>query len=158
MSLRVSLHAAAAIAMLSLSGCASIISGRHADVAINSAPANAHVTVRNQEGQTVAEATTPAVVSLKRGAGFFKRANYVATIEKPGYQTADIPIRSKLNPWIAGNLVFGGVTGLVVDPYTGAMWKPNPAQIHQNLYPLNQPDVAPVDYQTMNPGEPNLIQ
>ncbi|HYO23777.1 MAG TPA: hypothetical protein VEQ85_02410 [Lacipirellulaceae bacterium] len=149
-TLRAAKRTAVALATLSLAaggGCASIISGRHADVAINSDPPQAHVTVRNARGQTVAEATTPAVVSLRRGDGFLRRASYTATIEKPGYLPAQAPISSSVNPWIAGNLVFGGIPGLIVDPYTGAMWQPSPREIHQNLYPAGPPQVAAAAYQ-----------
>jgi hypothetical protein len=127
---------------LFVSGCATIISGRHAEVAIQSNPSDAHVTVRDRRGMPVAEATTPAVVPLKRGDGFFRKARYTATIEKPGYAPAQVAIDSKLNPWVAGNLVFGGVAGMVVDPYTGAMWKPKPNEIQLDLAPLDEPEIS----------------
>lgn len=129
----------AAPAVVCSGGCASIISGRHADVAINSYPPDAEVSVRDSRGNMVASARTPAVLSLKRGDGFFKRAEYSATIEKPGYATAHVPIQSRLNPWVLGNLAFGGLVGLVVDPYTGAMWQPTPKAITEDLQPSNRP-------------------
>jgi hypothetical protein len=129
------------------SGCATIISGRHADVAIQSNPSNAHVTVRDRSGMPVAEATTPAVVPLKRGDGFFRKARYTATIEKPGYEPAQVAIDSKLNPWVAGNLVFGGVAGMVVDPYTGAMWKPKPSEIRLDLAPAGHIEVSQASHE-----------
>ncbi len=128
-----------ALALLATSGCASIVSGRRADVAISSSPPDAHVAVRDKQGRTVATARTPAVVSLKRGDGFFKKAQYTATIEKPGYSTAHVPIESQLNPWLLGNVVFGGVIGLAIDPYTGAMWRPTPDEINEELQPSNRP-------------------
>jgi hypothetical protein len=128
-----------ALAALSAGGCASLVSGRHADVAINSSPPDAHVSVRDKQGRMVAAARTPAVVSLKRGDGFLKRAEYTATIEKPGYSTAHVPIESRLNPWLFGNVFLGGVVGLAVDPYTGAMWRPTPHAINEELLPSNRP-------------------
>jgi hypothetical protein len=128
-----------AVCMLVACGCASIISGRSADVAINSSPPDAEVSIRDDQGRMVAAARTPAVVSLKRGDGFLKKANYTATIEKPGYSTAHVPIESRLNPWLLGNVFFGGVVGLVVDPYTGAMWRPTPSEINEELQPSNRP-------------------
>jgi hypothetical protein len=132
--------ALAILAILSSAvGCASIVSGRRADVAIKSSPPDADVVVRDKHGNTVASAVTPAVVSLKRGDGFFKKAQYTATIEKPGYSTAHVPIESQLNPWLLGNVFFGGVIGLAVDPYTGAMWRPTPDEINEELQPSNRP-------------------
>jgi hypothetical protein len=163
--------AVAVISLLTVSGCATVASGSHAEVKIHSNPENAHVTVRNQQGETVAEATTPAVVALKRGAGPFRRARYTATIEKPGYQTAQAPIGSSLNPWVFGNVVLGGIPGVVVDPVTGAAWKPNPGEIHQNLIPAgyselagSQPAVqagqqpAVVATAAIDPADPNRIR
>jgi hypothetical protein len=159
MNFRPTLAALAAVALASASGCASIVSGRRADVTVQSNPPNAAVVIHDKHGQTVAQATTPGVVSLKRGDGPFRRAKYTATIAKPGYQTAQVPIGSSLNPWTAGNVVFGGVPGLVVDPYTGAMWKPNPSEISLNLHPTMQPpEVMTTSAQGINPAEPNLIR
>lgn len=119
--------------LISLVGCASVVSGRRADVAINSYPQHAHVVVRNHHGETVAEADTPAVVSLKRGDGFLKPARYTATIEAPGYAPSQVAIDPKLNPWIFGNVIFGGLVGAVVDPATGAMWNLTPEEVSPEL-------------------------
>lgn len=121
-------------------GCASVMSGREADVAITSNPPDAHVAITNEKGQTVATAVTPAKISLKRGNGFFRKApRYVATIEKPGYMPAQVPIKPKVNPWIAGNIVVGGVIGMAADSATGAMWKFAPVEIDQHLTPYGGP-------------------
>jgi hypothetical protein len=160
MHFRHRLSVLAASLMLIATGCATIISGRHADVAINSNPSDAHVTVRDRRGMTVAEATTPAVLPLKRGDGFFRKARYTATIEKPGYQPTQVAIDSKLNPWVAGNIVFGGVAGLVVDPYTGAMWKPNPNEIQLALAPLGGSEIAQASHNApaIDPATPEKIR
>jgi hypothetical protein len=117
-------------------GCASIISGRHANVAIETYPTNAHVTISDKQGRQVASVNTPAVVSLDRNGKWFLPARYTATIEAPGYQTTQVPIRSTINPWILGNVVVGGVPGLIVDNATGACWKPQQDTIHQDLAPM----------------------
>jgi hypothetical protein len=142
---RARLALAAALLLLS-SGCASIISGRQANVAIDSYPSNAHVVIHDKTGHEVASVNTPGVVSLKRNSHWFMPAKYTATIEAPGYQTAEVPINSTLNPWILGNVVFGGVPGLVVDNATGACWKPEQDAIHRQLTPAayaQQPPISP---------------
>ena len=146
MRLELKLAVLGASTAFAASGCATIISGRHADVAIQSNPSDAHITVRDRRGMPVAEATTPAIVPLKRGDGFFRKARYTATIEKPGYESTQVTIDSKLNPWVAGNLVFGGVAGMVVDPFTGAMWKPKPSEIQLELAPLGGPEISQAAY------------
>src|SRR5829696_10403393 len=85
---------------LLLSGCASIISGRSADVAFDSDPSNAHVVIHDNNGRQVAAVNTPGVVSLKRNRRYFLPARYTATFEAPGYATTEVPIRSTINPWI----------------------------------------------------------
>ncbi len=124
-------------------GCASIISGRHADVSINSYPSNAHVVVRDNDGRQVASCNTPGTVSLKRNRRFFLPARYTATVEAPGYATTQVLISSTVNPWIVGNLVIGGIPGLIVDNATGAAWEPIQSHIHTDLAPLNTLDQDP---------------
>jgi uncharacterized protein YceK len=128
--------ALAAVHLLLTSGCASIVSGRKASIAIDSYPSNAHVVIHDKSGQEVASVNTPGVVSLDRNGRWFMPARYTATIEAPGYQTAEVPIHSTINPWILGNVVVGGIPGLVVDNATGACWKPNQDSIHQQLMPM----------------------
>jgi hypothetical protein len=129
-------------AILALGGCASIVSGRQAEVAFESHPSNAQVVIRDRAHREVASLKTPGVVSLKRNRRFFMPARYVATIEAPGYEPAHVPLRSTVNPWILGNVIFGGIPGFVVDTATGALWTPRQSLIHQQLVPCDgmQPD------------------
>ena len=137
--------AAAFAALVSLGGCASIISGRQAEVTFDGHPSNAHVVIRDNEGREVASLQTPGVVSLKRNCRFFMPARYTADIVAPGYQAAHVPIRSSINPWILGNVVVGGIPGLIVDTATGAAWMPRPSTIHQELTPLDGSPPDPYD-------------
>lgn len=123
-------------ALVGLAGCASIVSGRRAEVAFDSVPSNAHVVVRDKAGRKVASLTTPGVVSLRRNRRFFMPAHYTADIEAPGYLPAQVALRSTINPWVFGNVIVGGIPGLVVDTATGAAWKPRQAQVQQELMPL----------------------
>jgi hypothetical protein len=124
------------------SGCASIVSGRHADVAITSNPSNARVAIRNDAGHEVAAFSTPGVAKVRRNRKYFMPARYTAEIEAPGYEAAVVPIRSTANPWVAANVLLGGVPGLIVDGATGALYQPKPSSIHQELTPLGLPQAG----------------
>jgi hypothetical protein len=146
MRIRQQISAAVGVGVvIALAGCASVMSGRHADVAINSNVPHARVVVHDKRGQEVASAHTPAKLALKRKDKFIFPARYTATIEAPGYQPVEVPIRPTVNPWVLGNIVIGGPVGLVVDNVTGAAWKPKQAKIYQELVPL---DPAYPPYQT----------
>src|SRR5262245_35936661 len=112
-----------------LPGCASIMSGRYADVSIASNPANAHVAIRDDEDREDASFQTPGMAKLKRNRKYFMPARYTATIEAPGYETGQVRIRSSANPWLFANIVVGGAPGLIVDGATGALYRPKPSQI-----------------------------
>jgi hypothetical protein len=145
------------ITLTMFAGCASIVSGRHADVAFDTYPTNAHVTVHDNEGRTVASLDTPGVVTLKRNRKFFLPARYTATIEAPGYAPAEVPIRSTVNPWILGNIVFGGLIGLAVDNATGAAWKPCDSHICSQLCPMDGSNPG-VMYSQNEPPLPSAAQ
>lgn len=127
----------ALLATSCLSGCASIISGRRADITIDSYPNGAHVVVEDYKGRPVASLQTPGTVSLKRNRAWFLPAKYTARFEAPGYEPVQVPIRSTVNPWIVGNAVIGGIPGLIVDNATGAAWKPKQTEIHRQLNPIS---------------------
>ena len=127
------------LGLLILPSCATIRSGSKQKIPVTTRPSGATVTVTNPTGKVVARATTPGTLVLKRGAGYFKAANYTATVAKPGYQSQQIPIvKDKINKWYAAN-VFGlaSITlgALVVDPSTGAMYILKPSAIDVTLSP-----------------------
>lgn len=106
-------------------GCASIVSDSNYPVTLNSTPDGANFKIVNADnGLTVMQGTTPATVSLKSSSGFFDGADYQISFEKEGYNAQSFPLSSSLDGWYIGNIVFGGLIGmLIVDPATGAMWK-----------------------------------
>jgi len=125
--------------LISLTGCATIIKGSTGNVNIKTEPADAAVRIVDlRSGQTIHDAKTPLMVSLKRGAGFFMNGRYKAIIEKNGYETKEIKFSGEINAWyLLGNIVLpGGLLGyLVIDPFTGAMWNLYPDDIIVILYP-----------------------
>jgi hypothetical protein len=73
-------------------------------------------------------------VSLDPKKGYFKGQGYTLRLELPGYQTTEIELTPRMSGWYWGNLVLGGLIGmLAVDPATGAMWNIEPDKIDHKL-------------------------
>src|SRR5690606_33030512 len=116
------------------SGCASIVSKSNWPIIVNSTPSEAKIKITDEKGFEVYSGITPASLKLKSGNGFFKKAIYQVRFEKEGYETKVITINSKLNGWYFGNILLGGLIGmLIVDPATGAMYKIEDENINQSL-------------------------
>ena len=54
-------------------------------------------------------------------------------IELDGYETYETTLTRKVSGWVWGNIVFGGLIGLVVDAAAGGMYKLTPEQISAEL-------------------------
>ncbi len=109
--------------VLALSGCASIFNGKTQTVTIHSVPVGATASVVNKAGENVHVGTTPVTLTLMRGAGYFKPEVYTVSLSKDGYARKDLTITGSLSGWYIGNILFGGLIGmLAVDPVTGAMY------------------------------------
>lgn len=121
-------------AFLLTSGCASIVSKSSYPITINSTPEQANITITDEKGEKVFAGQTPTTVTLDTKAGYFKGKSYNVTIAKEGYSEQTIMIKSEMDGWYIGNLLFGGLVGmLIVDPLTGAMWKLEPQNITTDL-------------------------
>lgn len=115
-------------------GCATIFEGGTQPVTIKSVPDSAVLTVTNRAGEKIHSGTTPATITLKRGAGYFKSESYQITIEKAGYAPTTVALTGGVNGWYVANLVFGGLIGfLIVDPITGAMYNLSPDTVETTL-------------------------
>ena len=114
-------------------GCASILSGSTQLVTFTSTPDPVHFEIISKSGQVINRLTTPTSIELKRGHGYFQGADLTVRAWAEGYAEKQIPVPTRLNGWYIGNLVFGGLIGLlIVDPATGAMYR-FPDQVHINL-------------------------
>ncbi|NKI16507.1 hypothetical protein HCU74_03630 [Spongiibacter sp. KMU-166] len=111
------------LAAAMLSACSSIISKSDYAVAINSNPDGADFVVTNRSGMKVHSGMTPASVTLKSSAGYFKGETYTIVLNKEGFTPKTFTLTSSVDGWYWGNIIFGGVLGmLIVDPATGAMF------------------------------------
>jgi hypothetical protein len=116
-------------------GCASITTGADQKVSFKSEPSEAKVVITDvREGKEIHVGSTPFTTSLKRGAGYFKKAKYAVTFEKPGYKTEAITLEGRPGGWyLGGNVIFGGMGWLIVDSATGAMWTLEPGDVSVTL-------------------------
>ena len=106
------------------SSCATIVSKSSYPVSFGSEPAGTTITVTNREHVDVFKGKTPCAVKLKAGSKFFSKEQYTVKFSRLGYEDRVVPINFKINGWYFGNLLIGGVIGmLIVDPATGAMWR-----------------------------------
>jgi len=120
--------------ILLFSSCASIVSKSSYPISINSSPSEAKISITDKNGIEIYSGNTPATLKLKSGSGYFGKAQYLVKFSKNGYDTKTIPVHFKLDGWYFGNILFGGVIGmLIVDPATGAMYKLNTEFLNETL-------------------------
>ena len=128
---------ACALAALASSGCATIVARSSQEITITSVPEGAAVKINNKGGAAVHSGNTPMTVSLKKGRGYFKPERYTIHLEKDGYHVRDIVVQGEVNGWYFGNVLFGGLIGLLaVDPATGAMYTLKPKEVTSTLEAL----------------------
>jgi hypothetical protein len=126
--------AATTLSAIALCSCASIVSKSSRPVTITSSPIGAKVTLSKSSGVPIQTGETPMTVTLETSNGYFSKAKYQIQASKAGYETSTTQIAASLNGWYWGNIVFGGLIGmLIVDPATGAMWK------LEDVYSVNLP-------------------
>lgn len=109
------------VAMM-FASCATIVSGSKQTIKIDSTPSSAVVLV---DGKEIGK--TPLTTKLTR------KENHKVRIQLEGYQPYEVELTKKFNEWYIGNVVFGGLIGLVVDPITGAIYRLTPKEINTEL-------------------------
>jgi len=115
----------AALGCVSLSACATITRGSNDAWQVNTDPIGAKVETSNGHMCPA----TPCAIRISR------KAEFTATVTKPGYKTATVTVTHKTAgagaAGMAGNVILGGVIGLGVDAVSGASQDltPNPANL-----------------------------
>lgn len=109
------------MAVMMLANCAYLLGGGdNQDFTIMSSPEGATFSIATMGGVPVSEGTTPATINLK------KKYQYMVTVNLDGYKENTKMIYQDMNPMVYGNILCGGLPGLVVDGLTGAMWNLGP--------------------------------
>jgi hypothetical protein len=115
-----------AVAVLGGSGCATIVSGRTEMIRFESMPTGATAYIDNTKTYT-----TPAAVELSR------QTNHRVEFSKPGYVPVNRQVLRASNPWLWGNLLIGGIIGLIIDYNTGASNDLEPDLVLVELVPVS---------------------
>jgi hypothetical protein len=110
------------ILFIFLSGCASVVSGRGQEIPLASTPSGADVTVDG-----IYMGTTPTIAPLRR------KNPHNIVFSKKGYTEQTKTTQRKTNGWVWGNIVFGGIIGLIIDYSTGASYKIEPTAVEVTL-------------------------
>lgn len=110
------------VALVALTGCATIMQGSKQNVGVSSSPSGAQISVDNQ-----AVGVTPATVPLSR------KDNHTVKLTLAGYQPYEVQLSRKTSGWVWGNIVFGGIPGLAIDAITGGMYKLTPEDVNVTL-------------------------
>lgn len=120
---------------LLISSCATIISGSKQKVNFRSNPAAASIFIDEVE-----VGKTPFEIKLER-----KKEHHVM-IKLDGYQTYETNLTKKFNAWYIGNILFGGLIGIIIDPITGAIYNLSPDEVNAEMskgtaFKVNKSDV-----------------
>ena len=109
----------------SLSGCATIVSGRKYEVTMDNSGGATYFSILDDENRVVHSGVTPQQVTLKSSSAPFRSAKYhVVYAGQDGPQQIDL--NTSINWWTAGNIVIGGVPGIAIDAASGALWRLQP--------------------------------
>ncbi len=126
--MRVSLLAVIA-GSLSLGACATVTRGTTEQITFNSTPP---AEMRTSTGLNCP--TTPCTLDVSR------KSEFVATFSKPGYQSQDVMVQTRIAgagaAGFAGNVLVGGLVGMGVDAATGSTLEHYPNPVTVSLVPL----------------------
>ncbi len=109
---------------LYLNGCASIVSGTSQEVSFQTNPDGALVKIAGKE-----IGKTPTTVQLDRESG------QTLEIAKDGYQPIRMDLKTGIEPWFWGNIIFGGLLGSTTDGLSGAATEYAPNHYYVTLFP-----------------------
>lgn len=109
--------------LVSTSGCATVFSEKRYPVTIENATAPTYFSVQNRKNEVIHQGVTPQQVTLDAKAFPFWPAKYSVVFAGQDSASQTHDLKAGVDPWIAGNLLLGGVPGTVIDGATGAMFR-----------------------------------
>jgi hypothetical protein len=109
--------------------CATVIKGHNEGVTLTTNPAGAECRIERKGELVAAMAQTPGSLQLSRS-----KDDISVTCKKPGYAENSVVYSPRFNAATFGNVIAGGLIGIVVDASTGANYN-YPTQIDMALLP-----------------------
>ena len=107
--------------------CATIMTGSKQDIGVRSEPSGAKVSITTIGGLPIASGNTPGSFNLKKG------KEYVVIVEKDGYQKQEVYLGKAFNMYVIGNILCGGIPGLIVDGLSGALFNIEPEELYVTM-------------------------
>lgn len=126
-----------ALALLGSARCATIAHGTTEPIRVESDPPGAVVSVSCVHNSITNAGTTPITIDVER-----KSKSCAIEIAKEGYVPANVPLQRTFSGVYVGNLLVGGVVGLVADAADGAMYKQGPSVVRVSLVAVGRPPVV----------------
>lgn len=121
-----------------LSGCATIMAGTSQTVTVSTTPAGASCTLDRIGERIGAISPTPGSVRVEKS-----KNDLTVTCSKEGFQTATVGHSSNFNGATFGNILVGGVIGVVVDAASGANFN-YPPDLRMDLAATQAPALPPM--------------
>ena len=104
------------LAAVTLSGCATIVSGPSQGITFNTDPVGATCSVARSGEQLAVISATPGKVTISKG-----WSPLDVNRNKAGHFPAKASLSTSFQPWTLGNILIGGGLGAIVDAASGAM-------------------------------------
>jgi hypothetical protein len=115
------LRSLALVACLAVSGCATLVTGNSQTLTLDTQPVGA-ACIFKRDGVTIGAVNpTPGSVSVDKS---YKDIDVVCS--KEGYRDAAGRVGSSFQPMTFGNVLFGGLVGIVIDAASGAVTQYEP--------------------------------
>lgn len=112
----------AVFAVVLFTSCSTIMTGTSENVTFNANVEKAKVYVDG-----IYRGDTPLILDLE------SKKSYTIQIEAEGYNSYTTMINKKTSGWVLGNVIIGGVVGIVVDVVTGGIYVLDENEINGNL-------------------------
>mgnify|MGYP003403367321 FL=1 len=109
-----------------VSGCATIVHlGGNEELNVSSEPAGAKVVIDGTE-----RGVTPLATKVER------KKDHAVVLTKEGFEENQSRVESHLSWWVAGNVILGGLVGILVDVLSGGGYTIEPDAVAVTLKPI----------------------